>query len=313
MVAQLLAPQQNMQLQLNPDLAIEYGQLVQAAYANPAGPNIPALYDPLGRNYVIAGTIYGNDLATDINPLRAQTIVPFGFVLQDAQNNVVIAIRGTEGIWEWLHDGAFFQVTCPFVAGAGNTEDGFTAIYQSLTMGNAAGAQRVVDALAGLPLVQPVRSLTICGHSLGAALATLLAVDLAANKAVQNLTVYTYASPRTGDPLFANTYNQLVPNTFRLANQLDLVPQLPLALPLPPLPNYQHVNTSFPLNPHGAVTMTIPCEHILTTYLYLLSQLPGRTVPAQSLSPACSPAGAPGLLNPPAGAAVQGLPSPGGP
>ena len=48
-------------------------------------------------------------------------------------------------------------------------------------------------------------------------------------------TVYTYASPRTGDPAFASTYNQVVKNTFRIANRLDLVPKLPL----PPV--YEHV------------------------------------------------------------------------
>ena len=74
-------------------------------------------------------------------------------------------------------------------------------------------------------------SLTICGHSLGGALVTLLALDVAANTTFKNPTVYTYASPRTGDPSFASTYNQVVTNTFRIANRIDLVPKLPF----PPL------------------------------------------------------------------------------
>ena len=57
---------------------------------------------------------------------------------------------------------------------------------------------------------------------------TLLALDLAANTNFKNPTVYSYASPRTGDPSFASTYNQVVKNSFRIANRLDLVPKLPL-------------------------------------------------------------------------------------
>jgi predicted lipase len=88
-----------------------------------------------------------------------------------------------------------------------------------------------VDAVAALQFDHAVNSLTICGHSLGGALATLLALDVAANTIFKNPTIYTYASPRTGDALFARTYNQVLPNTYRIANRVDMVPKLPL----PPL------------------------------------------------------------------------------
>ena len=72
---------------------------------------------------------------------------------------------------------------------------------------------------------------------------TLLALDVAANTNFKNPTVYTYASPRTGDPSFASTYNQVVKNSFRIANRLDLVPKLPLP------PKYDHVRGPHELNP----------------------------------------------------------------
>src|SRR5262249_54870035 len=150
-----------------------------------------------------------------------------GLILQaTATGDVVIAVRGTEGILEWLHDAEFLLVKYPFLAGAGYTEDGFTAMYSSLRTGLAVDAPRVVDALATLPFKPAVSPLTICGHSLGGALATLLALDVAATTPLTAPTVYTYASPRTGDALFVSTYNQVVPQTFRLANRLDLVPKL---------------------------------------------------------------------------------------
>ncbi len=241
--------------------------------------------------YTVVATIYACDLATNMNPQRGNNEVSIGLILQaNITHDVVIAIRGTEGIMEWIHDAQFLLVPCPFLAAAGNTEDGFTAMYKSLSVKLTAGSSPLVHALStsALPFPQPVNSLTVCGHSLGGALATLLALDVAANTSFKTPTVYTYASPRTGDSSFASMYNHVVPNTFRVANRIDLVPKLPL----PPL--YEHVLGLFELNP---IQLTIPprvlvkpdigCEHHLTTYLYLLSLLEGGTI--LPLSPECVP------------------------
>ncbi len=255
--------------------AIEFAQLVKSAetiqpgtLTNSAGTKITAS----GTAYTVVTTIYANDLATDKNPSRGNQLVSIGLVCQaDVTGDVVIAIRGTDGIFEWFHDFQFGLVPCPFLAGAGGTEDGFTAMYGSLRTGTVAGAPRVVDALASLPFSLPVASMTISGHSLGAAIATLLALDVAANTTFSNPTVYTYASPRTGDPLFAKTFNKTVKNSFRISNRLDIVTKVPL------IPAYEHVNERFSMNPTN-VKLDIPCEHHLTTYLHLLSNSVGVAV-----------------------------------
>src|SRR5258708_4539942 len=145
--------------------AIEFAQLVNAAYAiapanlaNSAG-NVTNVG---GTTYTVVTTIYASDLATDLNPDRGNDPVSIGLIFQVAgTGDVVIAIRGTEGILEWIHDAEFLQVTCPFLAGAGHTEDGFTAMYMSLGTGVAAGSPRVVPAMATLPFAQPVGSVTV--------------------------------------------------------------------------------------------------------------------------------------------------------
>src|ERR1700752_2979012 len=165
--------------------AIEFGQLVDATYAtspsdltNAAGRALRAG----GVAYTVITTIYANDLATDMNPGRADDEVSMGLICQaDQTGDVVIAIRGTEGILEWAHDAEFFQVPCPFLAGAGHTEDGFTDMYQSLRTGAEPDSPTVGSALPKLSFPKRVGSLTICGHSLGGALSTLLALDVAAN------------------------------------------------------------------------------------------------------------------------------------
>jgi hypothetical protein len=268
--------------------AIKFAQLVNAAYAidpsdmaNSAGQSISAG----GTAYTVVTTIYANDLATEMNPLRGTNIVSIGLILQaTGAGDVVIAIRGTEGIMEWIQDAKFAMVPCPFLAGAGNTEDGFTAMYNSLAISSSGNASpRVVSALATLAFPQPVNaatSVTICGHSLGGALITLLALDVSVNSIFRNPTVYSYASPRAGDASFVAMYNHMVPNTFRIANRVDLVPKLPL----PPL--YDHVLGLYELNPVQLLPLpprilvkpTIACEHILDTYLYLLSVTSGGPV-----------------------------------
>ncbi len=272
--------------------AILYAQLVNAAYAvdpndvtNHAGQTI----NVGTANYQVVTSIFANDLATEMNPSRGQARVSIGLILQAAAaGDVVIAIRGTEGIQEWVHDAEFLLVTCPFLPGAGHTEDGFTAVYMSMTTTLDPKCPRVTQALSGLNFPRPVTSLTICGHSLGGALVTLLALDLAANTAFKHPTVYTYASPRTGGPQFAATYNQVVPNTNRIASRLDLVPKLPL----PPL--YEHVLGLYEVNsiqlgipPKILIRPELACLHILTSYLYLLSKQTGTAV--LPLMPQCVP------------------------
>jgi predicted lipase len=268
--------------------AINVAQLLNTTYdtlpsdlTNAAGNAVSAG----GTNYTVVTTIYANDLATDINPSRGDDEVSIGLICQDQAGNVVIAIRGTEGILEWIHDAEFLQVPCPFLVGAGHTEDGFTAMYESLRTGAAPNSPSVVSALATLQYPRSVSSMTICGHSLGGALATLLALDVAANTAFNNPAVYTYGSPRTGDSLFASTFDQVVKNSYRVANRLDIVPTLP-----PPV-DYDHVLNPVDLNPirllpwppKVLVKFNPGCEHSLITYMYLLSlESGGAVIPLES-------------------------------
>jgi hypothetical protein len=136
--------------------AIELGQLVNATYKTAPGDLTNAAGDALsagGVDYTVVTTIYANDLATDMNPTRGDDEVSIGLICQaDQAGDVVIAIRGTEGILEWVHDAEFLQVPCPFLAGAGHTEDGFTAMYESLRTGTGPGSPTVVKALPNLVL-----------------------------------------------------------------------------------------------------------------------------------------------------------------
>ncbi len=276
--------------------AILYAQLVNEAYrpnpgdlTNRAGQTVLAGLGADQRQFDIITTIYAYDLFTDKNPNRAKSQVSIGLILQAQESGeTVIAFRGTEGIKEWVLDANFGTKPCPFLASAGQTEDGFTDMYESVAIGVAAGSPSLVESLANLRWKQEVETVTICGHSLGGALATLATLDIAVNapEPYHNVTCFTYASPRTGDAQFAEKYDQLVADTFRIANDLDVVPRLPLA-------PYEHVMGQFALRsftllpPKFLVQPNPYCEHILTSYLFLLSNgAGGQILPLNAL---CGP------------------------
>ena len=81
-------------------------------------------------------------------------------------------------------------------------------------------------------------SISVAGHSMGAALATLNAVDMAYNKLNSQsnkppflLTAFAYASPRVGDGGFASVFSDLRTTgglrLLRVTELHDLVPNLP--------------------------------------------------------------------------------------
>jgi len=264
---------------MNVQAAINAGLFVQFVYNNWNGPTQStsldgrAVVNPAGqpvipgKNYVVLKTIYSNDLATDINPQRplAEGYKTIGIVARNTADpsDVFIAVRGTEGIWEWLQDFKFLPRPFPNVAGSGLTEDGFTDMYLSFSLTPGPTGTFMKDLAALLPSNAVV---TISGHSLGSSLATLLALDLAANTKL-SVSLYTLASPRVGDLGFYNLFNHVVPNTYRIANRLDVVPQTPA----PPL--YFHVGDETELIPPGTLRYDLGCEHSIQSYLNMLAVL----------------------------------------
>ncbi len=254
--------------------ALKYAQLVQVAYsAAPQGELDQAAKDAMAAlGYTYIQSVYANDLATDINPNGGHDWVSFGFIAGSAAE-LVISIRGTEGINEWLHDAEFWLVSCPVFGAKGWTEDGFSAIYKSFRpTRDPAGAPHLMQTIRGLIDAGAYTKVTVCGHSLGGALTSFLGLDIALNTSCKNPVVYSYASPRVGDPTFAHHYNQTVTTNYRIENRSDLVPKLPPILPVP----YEHVNTDEALIPvPGEIKAEIACMHVIETYLHLVAAKAG--------------------------------------
>lgn len=71
----------------------------------------------------------------------------------------------------------------------------------------------------------------VTGHSLGGALATLLALELSssqlAKRGVISVTMYNFGSPRVGNKRFAEVYNEKVKDSWRVVNHRDIIPTVP--------------------------------------------------------------------------------------
>jgi triacylglycerol lipase len=260
----------------SPDLAVSLGRHVRQAYALYFKGD-PADFVPYA-GYGLIAKIYANDLSRKIGGHSV-----YGYVAQNPAppHDVVVAFRGTEDMFEWVRDFEFghrAHPACDTSAPPLECEAGFSAIYATCR-----------DAvLAAIAAAKGGRApLYVAGHSLGAAIATLLAFDVACrakNGAPLPVpTVYTFASPRVGTAPFASAYDTLVPESYRIANAPDLVPHTP-----PAALGYQHVSTLVPVDSGASAKHSVACWHALTTYLHALDP----TIPLDaSCAPAVSPAG----------------------
>jgi predicted lipase len=153
--------------------------------------------------------------------LRWSYPVYWGFVLTGPRHHILV-LRGTQRGYEWLQTINARQVVSsemPEFTFPGAIHQGFARIYARLS-------KPVIEAARRL---DPAKPLLLSGHSLGSPLATLAAIDIAERipAFAPNLRLFTYAGPRLGDPAFAEAFSQRIPNSYRVVNLADLVPQLP--------------------------------------------------------------------------------------
>ncbi|RXJ04166.1 lipase family protein [Anaerobacillus alkaliphilus] len=180
----------------------------------------------------------------------------FGFILE-TWDTVIIAFRGTQSDPDWIADAEAFQDSFPFSPECGLVHHGFLSIYASCRE----------EIFKTYSKISPFKKLFITGHSLGAALATLHALDVTKNSRFKQVIHYNFASPRVGNKQFAQQYTKSVQNSLRFVNTNDIIPILPPQKLQCPFTNrywyYQHVpkQVNFSIQ-----TGSIANNHALVTY-----------------------------------------------
>lgn len=160
-----------------------------------------------------------------------------GFVgLDEAGGRIIVAFRGSSDLANDIEDAEFWMTGTPFGPDDVKVEHGFLQAYHSLrntTLGTIAVASAAC----------PACSLLFTGHSLGAAMATIAAVEVASDTTPRAIDLYTFGSPRVGNAAFVE-YAQKIFNAHpgststRMRRQLDIVPAIP-----PRSIGYRHLST----------------------------------------------------------------------
>jgi predicted lipase len=207
-------------------------------------------------------------------------------------NEHIMAIRGTENVTEWLDD--FTSVILVPLNGFGEVAYGFHRIYQTLRVVTNAMPQALdpqapkrsletigifADQVAAATryhaaMRKPSKkseapdatvSIEVTGHSLGAALATLYVAENTRSRKVTTPQICTFGSPRVGDLTFAKKFDELGVTSWRIVNELDVVPKVPFL-------GFAHVEKEYLYNSGLLVNWSLRCWHLLETYLHLLDQ-----------------------------------------
>lgn len=227
----------------------------------------PAPDPRLSPNWLIQGYL----TASDAVYRRRRTMTEgeptcYGYLAQDMAHPSVFAaaIRGTDGIIEWIEDAEFLPTLHP---SGGLVESGFWDIYASMEYRPAAG--QPLGAAQGLAAAVESGELIVLGHSLGSALATYLTFDLAAPALLgDRVQSVLFASPRPGNADFAKTFDQRV-KAYQLYNyELDVVPRVPRGVDYTDLPRVKWIGIQAAM---AKISFDLACHHHLVCYLSMLN------------------------------------------
>ena len=143
-------------------------------------------------------------------------------VVAESPSYVVLAFRGSTTMQDWLTDLKFTQAKTKKTGLPGRVHQGF---YRALDEGWSQIADLLREA------AEKGKSIWITGHSLGGGLAHIAAIR-AAQEEIPVAGIYSFASPRVGDPAFVAAYEgRYRGRSYRVVNANDLVPHVPPSQP----------------------------------------------------------------------------------
>ncbi|XP_010538355.1 PREDICTED: phospholipase A1-Ibeta2, chloroplastic [Tarenaya hassleriana] len=244
---------------------VSYGEFVQAAYhafhSDPEGASPGHVALPDG-SYKVTKSLYAtssvrlpkwiDDMAPDLRWMTQQTsCVGYVAVCDDpreirrmGRRDIVIALRGTATLLEWAEDFRPNLVPVPhpepqprpeiFDQNPPKVECGFLSLYRtrgshvpSLAEALVGEVNRLVELYRGEEL-----SISITGHSLGAALSLLAAEDIAASVThAPPVAVFSFGGPRVGNQEFARQMESRGVKVLRVVNNQDVVTKVPGIFP----------------------------------------------------------------------------------
>ncbi|KAJ6327257.1 hypothetical protein OIU76_004410 [Salix suchowensis] len=291
---------------------VRYGEFVQAAYhafhSNPAmssaTPPLPQQVTLPDRSYRVTKSLYAtssvglpkwvDDVAPDLGWLTQRSSwAGYVAVCEDrreiqrlGRRDIVIALRGTSTCLEWAENMRAQLAEMPGEHDPAEThpkvECGFLSLYKTAGANVPSMSQSVVQEVRRLMELYKgeALSITVTGHSLGAALALLVGDELSTCAPnVPPVAVFSFGGPRVGNKGFANQINAKNVKVLRIVNSQDVITRVP-GLPLVEELNdnmplaYAHVGTELRVDtktsPYLKPNADVACCHDLEAYLHLV-------------------------------------------
>jgi hypothetical protein len=105
-------------------------------------------------------------------------------------------------------------------------------------------------------------SIVVFGQSLGAAIATLAALDIQYNYPEKDINAVLTGAPKVGNMFFTISYNNRISSTYRFVYGNDIVTRVP-----PRLFGYRHVSHEIPLGPKKQWWKLSISDHMIKSYI----------------------------------------------
>ncbi|KAJ6308599.1 hypothetical protein OIU76_018227 [Salix suchowensis] len=291
---------------------VRYGEFVQAAYhafhSNPAmsagKPPLPQQVSLPDRSYKVTKSLYGtssvglpkwvDDVAPDLGWMTQRSSwIGYVAVCEDrreiqrmGRRDIVIALRGTSTCLEWAENMRAQLVEMPGdhdpTEIQPKVECGFLSLYKTDGVNVPSLAESVVEEVKRLIELYKGEnlSITVTGHSLGAALALLVGDELSTcAPRVPPIAVFSFGGPRVGNRGFANQMTAKKVKVLRIVNNQDVITRVP-GIPMVEELNdsmplaYAHVGTELRvdtrMSPYLKPNADVACCHDLEAYLHLV-------------------------------------------
>jgi len=148
--------------------------------------------------------------------------------LRRGKNTLRITFRGTDTPREWLSNFRFCKKTIPYNNSKSKirVHTGFLTSYKTPDV-----RDKILESIN-----RDIYYVKISGHSRGAALAVLCAVDIQYNFPDRDIEVILFGCPRIGNKAFVQSFNKRIHKTIRIENANDIVTKIPFAFM-----GYRHV------------------------------------------------------------------------
>ncbi|KAF3448269.1 hypothetical protein FNV43_RR08982 [Rhamnella rubrinervis] len=241
---------------------VRYGEFVQSAYhafhsdpaMSPDEPPMPRQVALPDRSYKVTKSLYAtssiglpkwvDDVAPDLGWMTQRSSwVGYVAVSDDkreiqrmGRRDIVIALRGTSTCLEWAENVRAQLMEVPEQDQQDSTqakpkvECGFLSLYKTRGAHVPSLAESVVEEVKRLMELYKgeTLSITVTGHSLGAALALLVGDELSTCAAdVPPVAVFSFGGPRVGNRSFANRIKTNNVKVLRIVNSQDVITRVP--------------------------------------------------------------------------------------